>query len=109
MILRIALASVALALSAFAMPAFAEGMNHEHSAHMASQELVPAEVRALDLKARKITLKHGDLKNLGMPGMTMAFALDKKLALPADLKVGDKVQVRVEDVGGTLTVTILQR
>jgi Cu(I)/Ag(I) efflux system periplasmic protein CusF len=39
----------------------------------------------------------------------MVFALDKKLALPADLKVGDKVQVRVEDLGGALTVTSLTR
>lgn len=107
MTLRFALASAAFAFVALATSALAASM--DHSAHMASQELVPAEVRALDLKARKITLKHGDLKNLGMPGMTMPFALDKKLTLPADLKVGDKVQVRVEDFGGTLTVTILQR
>lgn len=107
MTIRIALASVVLALISLATPALAASM--DHSTHMASQELVPAEVRALDLKARRITLKHGELKNLGMPGMTMPFALDKKLTLPVDLKVGDKVQVRVEDFSGTLTVTILQR
>lgn len=109
MTLRIALASVALALLAFAMPAFAEGTTHNHSKHTANQELVPAEVRALDLKARKITLKHGELKNLGMPAMTMTFLLDKQLILPADLKAGDKVKVRVEEIGGALAVTALQR
>lgn len=109
MTLRIALASVSLALLAFAMPAFAEGTTHNHSNHTANQELVPAEVRALDLKARKITLKHGELKNLGMPAMTMTFLLDKQLILPADLKAGDKVKVRVEEIGGALAVTALQR
>lgn len=108
---RIALASALLALSAFALPAFAQTAGHDHhAAHMnAGDELTPAEVRALDLKAGKITLRHGELKKLGMPGMTMVFALDRKLALPAGLKTGDKVQVRVEDLGGTLTVTTLKR
>lgn len=109
MTIRIALASALLALSAFIPPAFAEGMTHDHAAHGASQAWVPADVRALDLKARKITLKHGELKNLGMPAMTMSFLLDKQLALPGDLKVGDKVKVQVEDVGGALVVTALQR
>ncbi|MDO6388206.1 copper-binding protein [Uliginosibacterium sp. 31-12] len=108
--IRIAFASVLLALASLSQPALAQGMSHDmHAGHAMGQELVPAEVRALDLKARKITLKHGDLKNLGMPGMTMVFALDKKLVLPADLKAGDKVEVRVEDLGGVLTVTTLKR
>lgn len=105
---RIALASIALALASFTLPAAAQMAGHDHG-QMMGQELVPAEVRALDPKAGKITLKHGELKNLGMPGMTMVFAIKKGLALPTGLKVGDKVQVRVEDLGGTLTVTTLTR
>ena len=105
----IVLASSLLALSLHVLPANAQHSAHGHANHSMSKELVPADVRALDLKAGKITLRHGELKNLGMPPMTMVFALDKKLALPADLKVGDKVQVRVEDLGGTLTVTSLTR
>lgn len=107
--IRIAFASALLALVIHSAPSHAQHSAHEHAKHDMGTELVPAEVRVLDLKTRKLTLKHGDLKNLGMPGMTMVFALDKKLALPADLKVGDKVQVRVEDLGGTLTVTTLKR
>lgn len=111
MTIRIALASALLALSAFIPPAFAEGMTHDHAAHShsASPALVPAEVRAIDVKARKVTLKHGELKNLGMPAMTMSFLVDKRVVLPADLKAGDKVQVQVEDLGGVLVVTALQR
>lgn len=105
--------SAALALALASTAAFAQTAGHDHHAtHMAasqSEELTPAEVRSLDLKARKVILRHGELKNLGMPGMTMPFALAAGLKLPADLKVGDKVFVRVEDLGGSLTVTTLKR
>lgn len=109
---RIVFTSLALALTALLTPAaFAQTAAHDpHASHMmAGEELTPAEIRALDTQAGKITLRHGDLKNLGMPGMTMVFALGKGLALPAGLKTGDKVRVRVEDLGGTLTVTTLKR
>lgn len=102
-------ASGLLALAVHALPAHAQHHAHDPASHSMGQELVPAEIRALDLKTGKITLRHGELKNLGMPPMTMVFALDKKLALPADLKAGDKVQVRVEDLKGKLTVTRLTR
>lgn len=106
----IVFASLALVLATLTAPAVAQMAGHDHHAgHMAAEELTPAEIRALDTQAGKITLRHGDLKNLGMPGMTMVFTLGKQLALPAGLKTGDKVFVRVEDLGGTLTVTTLKR
>lgn len=105
----IVLASALLALSAYAQTGAHDHAQHSPAQHGMGKELVPAEIRALDLKNSKITLRHGELKNLGMPPMTMVFALDKKLALPADLKAGDKVQVRVEDLSGALTVTHLTR
>lgn len=109
---RIVCMSIALAFTTLVTPAaFAQTSLHDHHAShmMAGEELTPAEIRALDTQAGKITLRHGDLKNLGMPGMTMVFTLGKQLALPAGLKTGDKVFVRVEDLGGTLTVTTLKR
>lgn len=105
----IVLASALLAFSVHAQTGAHDHAQHSPAQHSMAKELVPAEIRALDLKNSKITLRHGELKNLGMPPMTMVFALDKKLALPADLKVGDKVQVRVEDLSGALTVTRLTR
>lgn len=110
----ILLATALLALSApiasqAASHAHGHGSADPHAGHMMGSEPVAAEVRALNLKTRKLTLKHGELKHLGMPGMTMVFAIDKKVALPADLKVGDKLKVKVEDLGGTLTVTELTR
>ena len=65
------------------------------------------EVRKVDREAKKITLKHGEIKNLEMPGMTMAFAV-KDEALLDKFKVGDKVQFKAVDDGGKLTVVEIQ-
>lgn len=108
---RIALASLLLALSPFT-PAIGQATTHGHPGdrmQAATDTLVPAEVRAIDLKAGHITLRHGELANLGMPAMTMSFALAKGLKLPEGLKVGDKVRIHAENPGGTLTVTTLTR
>jgi Cu(I)/Ag(I) efflux system protein CusF len=67
-------------------------------------------VRRLDLGNQKITLKHGEIKNLDMPPMTMVF--DAK-ALPkaqlSDLKVGDKLRFQAAMVDGRAQLTAIQR
>ena len=65
------------------------------------------EVRKVDKDAKKITLKHGEIKNLEMPGMTMVFAV-KDAALLDKVKAGDKVQFKAIDDGGKLTVVEMQ-
>lgn len=108
---QIAIASLLLALSPLT-PALGQTAMHDHAGshpQAASAELVPAEVRAIDLKAGRITLRHGELANLGMAAMTMSFALAPGLKLPEGLKVGDKVRIRAENPGGTLTLTTLTR
>lgn len=62
------------------------------------------EVKKVDKQAGKITIKHGPLQNLGMPGMTMAFRV-KEPAMLDRIKVGDQIRFVVEDMNGTLTVT----
>ena len=66
-----------------------------------------AEVRKVDKDAKKITLKHGDIKNLEMPGMTMVFAVKDESMLDK-VKAGDKVQFKAIDDGGKLTVVEIQ-
>ena len=39
------------------------------------------EVRKIDRDAKKITLKHGPIKNLDMPGMTMVFQVRDQAVL----------------------------
>ena len=66
-----------------------------------------AEVRKVDKDARKITLKHGEIKNLDMPPMTMVFAVKDDAVLDR-VKAGDKVQFKAIDDGGKLTVVEIQ-
>jgi Cu(I)/Ag(I) efflux system protein CusF len=67
---------------------------------------VDGEVRKIDADAGKITLKHGEIKNLDLPAMQMAF----RVANPAWLKsvqVGDKVTFSADKVGGQFTITAI--
>ena len=65
------------------------------------------EVRKVDTAQRKITLKHGEIKNLDMPPMSMVFAV-KDPALLGKVKVGDKVRFAADKIDGTYTVTAIE-
>jgi Cu/Ag efflux protein CusF len=65
------------------------------------------EVRKIDKDAKKITLKHGEIKNLGMPPMTMVFQV-KDSALLGKVKAGDKVKFSAEKTGNRLAVTTIE-
>jgi Cu/Ag efflux protein CusF len=62
------------------------------------------EVRKIDKEARKITIKHGEIKELEMPPMTMVFT-SKDPAFLENFKVGDKVKFRVVREDGKMLVT----
>lgn len=73
----------------------------------AASAMSEGEVRKVDKAGAKLTLRHGPLVNLDMPGMTMAFRVsDPKLL--ASLKEGDKVRFIAENINGQLTVTRLE-
>ena len=67
-------------------------------------ELSTGEIRKIDKEAGKIAIKHGEIKNLGMPPMTMVFKVSDPKMLE-QVKVGDKVKFQAENPGGALTVT----
>ena len=71
------------------------------------QELSEGEVTRWDARSGKITLRHGELKNLGMPPMTMVFAL-RDPAQAGPIQVGDKVRFRAEQVNGAFVVTQIE-
>lgn len=90
------------------------------SAHSQSQEkpataqvaastanMADGEVRKIDKEAKKITIKHGEIKNLDMPGMTMVFQVREE-ALLSKVKAGDKVRFTAEKIGGAIVVTDIQ-
>lgn len=69
---------------------------------------VDAEVRAVDTTGKTVTLKHGDITNVGMPAMTMTFRV-KDAALLDNVKAGDKVRFSADKVDGTITVVAIDR
>ena len=64
-------------------------------------DAVDGEVRKIDKEAGKITLKHGALKALDMPGMTMVFKVKDPAELE-QLQAGDKVKFKAEKVNGAI-------
>ncbi len=73
----------------------------------AADAMADGEVRKVDKDAGKITMKHGPIPNLDMPGMTMVFRV-KDAAMLDQVKAGDKVRFAAEKVGGQFTVTQIE-
>jgi Cu(I)/Ag(I) efflux system periplasmic protein CusF len=100
-------------LAAFAGVAHAQAPSgHDHhaaapAAQGANAEMSEGEVRKVDKQGKKITLKHGPLKNLDMPSMTMSFQV-ADAAMLDKLKVGDKVRFVATNAGGKFTATEIQ-
>jgi Cu(I)/Ag(I) efflux system protein CusF len=65
------------------------------------------EVRKIDKETGKVTLKHGEIKNLEMPGMTMVFQV-KDPALLEKVKAGDQVSFTADKVNGIYTVLTIE-
>ncbi|PTQ88543.1 copper-binding protein [Agitococcus lubricus] len=66
------------------------------------------EIRKVDTAQGKLTIKHGDIKNLGMLGMTMVFRV-KDPAMVKTVKAGDAVQFVVELEKGLMVITELKK
>ena len=78
-----------------------------HAAQSAA-EWTRGEVRRVDAAAGKLTLRHEEIRNLDMPGMTMVFEARDK-ALLQGLKAGDTVRFQAADEQGRLVITALER
>ena len=103
--IMVALAAAPTAFAAGSM----DGMDMKPS--VASQQApnpVAAEIKKIDRKAGKVTLKHGPIENLGMSAMTMAFPVKDRAALK-NFKEGESVSVTFDKVNGKPTVVDMQR
>ena len=93
--------------------AFAQTSTADHAAHhppSASAAATPTsdgEVRKVDKERGKLTLKHGPIANLDMPGMTMVFKVADPKMLDS-LKPGDKVTFAATNKDGAITVTSIE-
>ena len=72
-----------------------------------ADDMTEGEIRKVDKGTKKITIKHGDIKNLDMPGMTMLFQVRDPAMLDM-VKAGDKVKFRVEKAATGIVVTEIQ-
>jgi Cu(I)/Ag(I) efflux system periplasmic protein CusF len=68
-----------------------------------STSMTEGEIRKVDRDAQKLTIKHGPITNLDMPGMTMVFRVSDPAMLDK-VKAGDKIRFAVEKVQGAYTV-----
>jgi len=69
--------------------------------------MTEGEVRKIDKAQAKITLRHGEIKNLDMPAMTMVFQV-RPPALLDKLKAGDKVRFRADKADTGFVVTAIE-
>ena len=81
--------------------------HHTAAANEQQADLSEGEVTRVDAAALKVTLRHGELKNLNMPPMTMVFRVTDASML-APFKPGDKVRFRVEQRTGAYIVTRME-
>ncbi|OGT91759.1 MAG: hypothetical protein A2514_05740 [Gammaproteobacteria bacterium RIFOXYD12_FULL_61_37] len=97
-----------------AVPAYAaENMGHDMATHPAHHSPAAADamsegtVKRLDPAAGTVTLAHGPIENLFMPGMTMSFPVQDPSML-AGLSVGAKVRFQAEEVGEVIRITKIE-
>jgi Cu/Ag efflux protein CusF len=105
----IAMAALLVVLSA---PALAQQKAEDHSAHhpaaaASAADMTEGEIRKVDKDAKKLTIKHGEIKNLDMPPMTMVFQV-KDAGVLDKVKVGDKVRFVVQKSDTGFVVTDIQ-
>jgi Cu/Ag efflux protein CusF len=83
------------------------GEAHRKDAPAAQAALPTAaegEVRRIDREGKKITIRHGPIRNLDMPPMTMVFQVADPAMLDA-VRTGDRVTFQAEKVGSAYRVT----
>lgn len=90
------------------MKTFATAAALTLAALSAQAQSVEGEVRKIDKGQAKVTLKHGEIRNLDMPPMTMVFRVRDPAWLDK-LAVGDRVRFDADKIDGQYTVTALQK
>jgi len=104
---------VIIAAALITAPLFAQTAPDHASHHPDSAAKPPAtaaadgEVRKVDKSAGKVTIRHGELRDLEMPAMTMVFRV-KDPAMLDSLKEGDKIKFTADKVNGVYTVTTVE-
>ena len=72
-----------------------------------AEEFTKGTVKKVDMKGKKVTVAHEELKNLEMPAMTMVFRTSDD-AMLEKMSEGQQIEFVVERVNGKLTITQLK-
>jgi Cu/Ag efflux protein CusF len=103
--------TVFLATLFLTLPAWAGTGHTSHDKAMdhaaVSTTLSEGLVKKVDKAQSKLTIKHGPLENLDMPGMTMVFRVQDAGWLDR-VKPGDNIRFLADRVNGVFTVTTLE-
>lgn len=104
----IAAAAMTLAPASFAQSSTDHSAHHGGAASAAAASaMADGEVRKVDTEQGRLTLKHGPIASLDMPGMTMVFRVADPKMLD-NLKQGDRVKFAAENKNGAITVTAIE-
>ena len=104
------LRSIAIGSAWLCLLPAAQAADHDHQRAAAATPAVAMTegvVKKVDKAGGKLTLTHGPIENLGMPGMTMAFKL-RSPASADSVKTGDKVRFVADYVGGEVVIVRLE-
>lgn len=105
---RTAAQVLAAALLALSLPSMAQmTMDQNKMGVTTAPAMTDGEIRKIDKETGKITIKHGEIKHMDMPPMTMVFAVKDKAMLDK-VQVGEKVQFIVIQDAGKMVVTDIQ-
>jgi Cu/Ag efflux protein CusF len=74
----------------------------------AMAEWASGEIRRLDPENKRLTIKHGDIKSIDMPPMTMVFYV-KEPSLLRGLQVQDTVEFQATAEGTKYIVTAIRK
>jgi len=86
------------------------GVNGNSTKSVAPADIALADgvIRKVDRQAGMVTIQHGELKNVGMPPMTMAYKA-KDATMVNRANEGEKIKFRLENLNGIYTITKLEK
>lgn len=94
---------IALA-SLLATPLMAQPKADPPAAQSPTAAMTEGEIRKVDKEAKKLTIRHAEIRNLDMPPMTMVFQVSD-VALLDRLKAGDRILFSAEKAASGYVVT----
>jgi Cu/Ag efflux protein CusF len=105
-------AAPSLVAVALILPVTLPALAQTHAGHGAmgaaqSAAKIDGEIRRVDKAAGRLTIKHGEIKQMNMPPMTMMFPVKDKAMLDK-VKEGDRVLFTLASEGGTMVVTAIE-